>query len=250
MNTLLLRNTTICASRAVYRLAYWVGVATFSAACALLLLFLVARVAIRPAPGAWATTLQLGPVPVEVGVASLIWLGTTPWVAQRLDGHTLPSLAGPVRVGWDATAQALTLRCQPCSLYNASWGSAALRLPAVDVRVHRNGMRLQGTVASGAVVATWRGQLTHTNLLLSLDLPPTPMRDGYALFAEAISELAIARIDGTFSLRAALSLAAARDHVGATLPRVWAPRRLVEVTEIPLLPTGKIDRARLRSTLR
>jgi hypothetical protein len=194
------------ATRALYRLAYWVGVVTASLVCASLLLFFVARAAIRPAPGAWATTVQVGPVDVEVGVASLIWLGTTPWVAQRLAGHTLPSPAGPLSLGWLAETHALTLRCQPCNLRNPSWGAAALQLPAVDVSVYRNGMQLQGTVASGAVAATWSGQLTQSTLLLSLDLPPTPVRDGYALFATAIPEVRTAHIDGTFALRATLSL--------------------------------------------
>lgn len=83
--------------------------------------------------------------------------------------------------------------------------TAALRLPAVDVRVHRSGMQLQGTVATGAVAATWRGQLTHTSLLLDMDLPPNPVRDGYALFSDAIPELATAQIDGTFALRASFA---------------------------------------------
>ncbi len=208
MNRSLLSLHTLALSkvRALYRLAYWVGVATFSMLCAALLLFFVARAAIRPAPGAWATTVHVGPVPVQVGVASLVWLGTTPWLAQRLAGRTLPSPAGPVRLGWDAADQALTLRCQPCSLHNASWGSVALRLPAVDVSMRRSGMQLQGTVAAGAVSATWHGRLTNTSLVLDMDLPPTPVRDGYALFADAIPELATAQIDGTFALRATLSL--------------------------------------------
>ena len=128
MNTLLLRTAFLSTSHALYRLAYGVGVATTSVICALLVLFFVARARIRPAPGAWATTVQVGPVSVEVGVASLIWLGTTPWVAQQLQGRTLPSPAGPVRIGWDTKTQALTLHCQPCSLHNASWGTTALRL--------------------------------------------------------------------------------------------------------------------------
>lgn len=207
MNPILSVNSLARATtRALYRLAYWIGVATFSTVCALVLLFFVAQAAIKPAPGAWAATVQVGPVPVEVGVASLIWLGTTPWVAERLAGRTLPSPAGPVRLGWDIHAQALTLRCQPCSLHSASWGTAALRLHAVDVTVHRNGMQLHGSVAAGAVSAAWRGQLTHTSLQLDMDLPPTPVRDGYALFADAIPELATAQIDGTFALRASLSL--------------------------------------------
>nr|WP_295786809.1 biosynthetic peptidoglycan transglycosylase [Rhodoferax sp.] len=208
MNRTILSLSTVArrALRTLHRLAYWVGVATASTVGAALVLFFVARAAIRPAPGAWATTVQVGPATVDIGVASLIWLGTTPWVAQRLEGHTLPSPAGPLRLGWDAKARALTLHCQPCSLRNTSWGDAALRLPAVDATVRRSGMLLQGTVAAGAVAATWHGQLSHTSLLLDIDLPDTPVRDGYALFADAMPELATAQIEGTFALRATLSL--------------------------------------------
>lgn len=206
MNTAIPRTFARSAAHALLRIAYWVGVATASAVFAGTVLFFVARAAIRPAPGVWATTVQVGPVPVEVGVASLIWLGTTPWVAQQLQGRTLPSAAGPVRMGWDEQAQALTLHCQPCSLHNTSWGTAALHLPAVDITVHRSGMQLDGSVVSGAVAATWRGQLTHTSLVVDLDLPPTAVGDGYALFADAIPELARAQLGGTFALRASLSL--------------------------------------------
>jgi hypothetical protein len=208
MNRTILSLHTVAqrAFRTLHRLAYWVGVAAASTVCAVLVLFFVARAAIRPAPGAWATTVQVGPATVNIGVASLIWLSTTPWIAQQLDGHTLPSPAGPLRMGWDAKAQALTLHCQPCSLHSTSWGDAALRLPAVDVTVRRSGMLLQGTVAAGAVTATWHGQLSHTSLLLDMGLPDTPVRDGYALFADAIPELATVQIDGTFALRATLSL--------------------------------------------
>ncbi len=44
----------------------------------------------------------------------------------------------------------------------------------------------------------------------------------------------------------ALGLDEARDWVGATLPRAWAPRQLVVVEELPMLPQGKLDRLALR----
>lgn len=63
---------------------------TASLLCAALLLFCCPR---GNTPRAWRLGYyrEIGPVPVEVGVASLIWMGTTSWVAQRLAGHTLPS---------------------------------------------------------------------------------------------------------------------------------------------------------------
>jgi O-succinylbenzoic acid--CoA ligase len=44
-----------------------------------------------------------------------------------------------------------------------------------------------------------------------------------------------------------LGLAEARDWVGATHPRSWAPRQLVRLDDVPLLPNGKPDRLRLRA---
>ena len=42
-----------------------------------------------------------------------------------------------------------------------------------------------------------------------------------------------------------LDLDAARDWVSAEQPRTWAPRRLVRLDRIPMLPNGKVDRQRL-----
>ena len=55
-----------------------------------------------------------------------------------------------------------------------------------------------------------------------------------------------ARVVAHVVLRAPLSLADARDHVARTLPRAWAPRELREVGALPLLASGKVDRAALR----
>lgn len=101
----------------------------------------------------------------------------------------------------------MRLSCQPCSLRSPSWGSEPLRLASVTATVQRLGaMQLHGTLSTGGINATWHGQLKPNGLLLNMDLPPTPVRDGYALLASAIPELAVAQIDGTFALHASLSL--------------------------------------------
>jgi O-succinylbenzoic acid--CoA ligase len=43
-----------------------------------------------------------------------------------------------------------------------------------------------------------------------------------------------------------IGLDEARDWVGATLPRAWAPRQLVPLDALPMLPQGKLDRLALR----
>jgi hypothetical protein len=155
-----------------------------------------------PRPGDWATTLRAGPLSIEVGVAALIQWGTTPWIAQQLHGRTM----GAVHVSWDANQELLTLHCQPCTLRSSSWGGEPLHLQDAQMTLRRQGGALSGTLSSGAVSAHWTGSLRRNGLALHIDLPPTPVRDGYALFADAIPELATAQIDGTFSLRATLEL--------------------------------------------
>ena len=54
------------------------------------------------------------------------------------------------------------------------------------------------------------------------------------------------RVVALVVLRGPLTLAEARGHVASTLPRSWAPRGLREVEALPLLASGKLDRAALR----
>ena len=44
-----------------------------------------------------------------------------------------------------------------------------------------------------------------------------------------------------------LDLETARDWVAAQHPRTWAPRQIVRLDEIPMLPNGKVDRQRLEA---
>jgi hypothetical protein len=201
-----MRSTSFSPRKTRYRFVIWIGVALAVLVAVSISLLLVARAVVRPTPGDWSTTVRLGPVPVELGVAALIQWGTTPWIAQQLEGRSLPTHVGTVNMTWDATAQHLVLRCQPCEVRSASWGAEPLRLNEATFTVRRRGMSLDGTFTTGTVAANWTGQLRPTGLVLNIDVPTTPVRDGYALFASAIPELATAQIDGSFALRATLEL--------------------------------------------
>lgn len=181
----------------------WTALALAGVALAVLLL---ARQALQPAPGAWATTVRLGPLSLQADVPSLIWLGTTPWIAALMDGRSVPSPAGTLHLSWQTQQQTLVLDCRPCSVPVQSIGDQALRLDQARLTVRRQGAQLHGTLASGSVRATWQGTLSPHGLRLQAELPETPIRDGYALFADTIPELAHARIDGVFSARLSLSL--------------------------------------------
>lgn len=169
-------------------------------------LLFTARAVLRPAPGDWSTTLRAGPVSLDVGVAALVQWGSTPWIARQLHGRTLPTRLGEVQLSWDEASQQLSLRCQPCTLRSSSWGGEPIRLQEARMTVRRNATELRGTLHSGAVNATWRGNLRSAGITLHIEVPDTPVADGYALFANAIPEVATAQIDGTFSLKATLDL--------------------------------------------
>ncbi len=169
-------------------------------------LLFTARAIVRPAPGDWATTLRVGPLKMDVGVAALVQWGSTPWIARQLHGHTLPTRLGQVRLAWDEPSQQLQLHCQPCTLRSSSWGSEPILLQDARMTVRRNATELSGTLQSGAVTATWHGTLRATGITLHIAVPSTQVANGYALFASAIPEIATAQIDGTFALKATLEL--------------------------------------------
>jgi hypothetical protein len=189
----------------------WGGVRFLTLAVLLAMLVLgallfTARAIVRPAPGDWSTTLRVGPLQLEVGVATLVQWGSTPWIAKQLHGRTLPTRLGEVHLAWDEARRQLSLHCQPCTLRSSSWGDEPLRLHDVRMTLRRNATELRGTLQSGTVTATWHGTLRPSGITLHVDVPTTPVADGYALFASAIPEVAAAQIGGTFSLKATLEL--------------------------------------------
>jgi Transglycosylase len=177
-----------------------------TALLAAVIFLLVARHALKPAPGDWATTLRAGPVAVQVGVPSLIWLGTTPWVAALLDGRSLPTRIGTVHLRWQASNSMLTLSCKPCRIPAHALGAESLRIEDASLTVRRQGAQLEGSLQAGNLAATWYGAIFPQSLKLQIALPPTPIRDGYALFASSIPELQQASIDGSFGFKASVSL--------------------------------------------
>jgi len=196
-------NTTMKTIRRVLTL---LGMVTVVLVLSGLGLLLIARQALKPAPGEWATSLRVGPATVEVGVPSLIWLGTTPWVSALLDGHSLPTRAGRIQLRWQADSETLALQCIPCSIPARGLGIEALHIDEARLSVRRRGSQLEGTLSSGNLVAAWQGSLSPRALNLKINLPATPIRDGYALFASAIPEVQQATIDGTFSFSATVAL--------------------------------------------
>jgi monofunctional glycosyltransferase len=173
---------------------------------ALAAIYFIAKAVLAPLPGEWSVPLRAGPLQLQAGVPSLVRLATSPWVGPLLHGRSFATRAGHIAVTWQAADQTLALRCAPCRIHAPLLGNDALALNDLQITVRRNAGRLDGELASGAVRAKWQGDLSQRQISLHIQLPMTPIADGYALFAAAIPEVAQARIEGRFALQATLIL--------------------------------------------
>ena len=188
---------------------------TFALVCSGLLLaaaaltaaaFYIARAILAPLPGEWSVPLRLGPFEIQAGVPSAIRMATSPWGGPLLHGRSVPTRAGRLQLQWRHESRTLLLHCAPCTLQPPGVGQEGLQLAQVQATARRQGELLSGEVVAGRVRGAWQGELAQGRVRLRLAIAATPLADGYALFAHHIPELAQARIGGTFSLQAQLSL--------------------------------------------
>lgn len=174
--------------------------------CALTAIYLIAKAVLAPLPGEWSVPLRAGPLQLQAGVPTMIRLATAPWVGPLLNGRRLATRAGPVQLAWQAPTRTLLLHCAPCTVTPAGLGNERVALRELQLSVHRQGHLLNGELASGALRASWKGELGNRQLQIQLQLPSSAIADAYALFGPAIPELARARIEGRFALKAQLIL--------------------------------------------
>ena len=173
-------------------------------AAALLVAFMALRAVLAPLPGEWSVPLVLGPLTLQAGVASTLRLATSWWGGPLLKGRSIPTSRGTLNFDWSDAG--LNVRCVPCTLQPPGLGDQPLQLREVRLTVHRKFEQLSGEFESGAVKGRWTGTLSADRITVRLDIPSTPIADGYVLFAAQIPEVPRARIEGRFSLHAQLSL--------------------------------------------
>ncbi len=191
------------------RFAWFLRTVLALAGTALVTVLVAAAVLIallHPTPGEWALPLHAGPFIVQVGMPSAIRLANTPPVAQLLHGQRVATPFGMLAFGWQSARRTLSVRCAPCRVQLRAFSPTPLALDAAELTVQRFGEALWGTLAVGKVNAQWKGQLSPEGLLLTIDVPTTPLHDGFAAFGAHIPELARARVAGQFALQATLAL--------------------------------------------
>jgi hypothetical protein len=182
--------------------AIWLALAALLLAVAGALL--AVRATLAPLPGEWSVPLAIGPLTLQAGVPSMLRLATSSWAGPLLAGRRFRTRHGDVEFAWRGAA--LHLRCTPCQLQAPALGEEPILLAGVDISIHRLGESLSGEFETGKVRGQWSGRIVPGGLRVRVDVPATSIADGYALFAPEIPELARARIDGTFALRAELAL--------------------------------------------
>lgn len=203
----------------------------------LAVLWALLRSALAPQPGDWATDIGRGPLTLHAGVPQLVWLATTPWIGERLDGVRVGTRIGPVTLGWqpagaEGPQPTLTLHCEPCTLpLPAAAGQDVLTVPAAQLALSRditdaNGQHLRGQLLLGAqapdgdrpvLAARWRAEREGGGWRVNLNWQDAPVRDWLALLGPGLPELASARIDGMLALSAEVTLPGRELHIQPVL---------------------------------
>ena len=133
---------------------------------------------------------------LAICIAALVIVMVTSAVLIALLHPTTDEWAMPVRVG-------------PFSV-NVGVPSVIRLLSTPPIAQRLNGQRV--TTPAGTLVLGWQGRLSPQRLELSIDVPTTPLHQGFAAFSAYIPELARARIASQFALQATLDLPAGTLH--------------------------------------
>jgi hypothetical protein len=172
-------------------------------------LLALASLGVLAAPaGAWTTELAIAGINVRVNIAGLVRLATLPGTAHLLDGRSVPTRSGALRVVRDG--QALRVTCAPCRLRQRDLASDPVQLRSVAFEVRRDGDALGGAFVIDTVRIPFDARLRAASIDLAWQLPPTELGTVYRALGDAVPEAAFARIEGTVQAQGALSLPSGR----------------------------------------
>jgi len=165
-------------------------------------------------PGAW--TVPVRPLPgitVEANVAGLVRLATSPIGLRLLDGHTRTTRIGRLR--FSRERDTLVMRCAPCRIDAPRLADRTVALPPIELRAtQRAGIEsnrlvdLRASTHDLGVDAV--AQLSPAGIDLAWSLPATAIAGIYRVFADAVPEARIARIDGHVQASGTLALPSLR----------------------------------------
>ncbi|MDM0111716.1 biosynthetic peptidoglycan transglycosylase [Variovorax sp. J22R133] len=177
--------------------------------------FLIVKLVLAPSAGEWAERVKVGPIGFDVGVPTVLRLVTASWFAPQLAGHSVDTRFGTVRFGWVNATNVMELQCAPCSMDAPEFGEKPLSVDTLMVTVRRDVDAMFGTITAtptgsragaAAVKGRWNGRLSQKGLQLNADIEDAPIAQWYQILVPALPELQRARIGGTASVQAQLTM--------------------------------------------
>lgn len=199
------------ARRALVFAPFVAAAAVAVAATALLAAAAAAGVFAR-APGAW--TVRWQPLPaasrlaIELNVAGLLRLATSPLGRRLLDGRSADTRGGRLR--FRRHAATLVVECDPCTLHDTRLASRAIELP-IGVRLTPRlqaaaAGRIDGWLTAPGLEIAFEATLGASGVDVAWNVGPTELTALVRLLAAAIPEAHVARVAGTVSARGSLHL--------------------------------------------
>ena len=167
---------------------------------------------LAPKADEWSMPLRFGTagfgVRVDAGAAPLLRIATHPLGLALLDGRTLPSRFGTLRVT-RVDVDRFAIDCRPCRLQLPALGSEVLDVESVRIVGSQHADTVQGTIVAGALAGRYTGRFDTHGMKLDLRFDPTPIAAWYRVFGANVPEAGFANIEGTASIAVKLALPAA-----------------------------------------
>lgn len=171
---------------------------------------LAASGALNNRPGSWNVPAQVAPgLALDLNVAGLLRLATSPLGRRLLDGHRATTALGHLQ--FERDGDALVVRCAPCRVNDARLAGKTVALPPVSLRLARSRAadandNIDGQLLAGELTLPFRAQLTSSAIEIAWTLPETDIAAAYRLLADAIAEVRYARIAGRVQAHGTLTL--------------------------------------------
>ena len=156
--------------------------------------------ALRAGPDDWSERVAIGPLRIDASVLASIRIATHPLGMRALEGRSLQTSVGRLHFAEGPVAESLRIVCDPCVIAEPALSAQPLHIAPAEATVLRSGANdLHGEVRAGALRGTWAAHLRARDVALEVAVPDSPVAGVYALFADAIPELARARLEGRFA---------------------------------------------------
>jgi hypothetical protein len=189
--------------RVLVGMALIAGALGASALAALALTLLSAGVFATAAP-AWTTRVALPGGAVDLNVAGLLRLATSPGAMALLDGRSVTTRFG--RVQFSRDGDALVARCGPCRIAHPALAAEPLLLPELVVTAARQDAAVRGRVASGALRGDYEAQIASDAIRVRWTLARVEAADALQVLASIVPEARWGRFDGAIEARGTLTL--------------------------------------------